>query len=221
MATRIMPHAALMDRVYRRQRHVYDATRRYYLLGRDHLIATLAPPDGGLVLELGCGTGRNLVAAARAYPSARLHGLDISAAMLDSARAALARSGLAGRVQLGRGDATNFAPADLFAVDRFDRIYLSYAISMIPDWRGTLRHAVAHLAPAGSLHIIDFGQQEGLPRWFRRALFTWLGWFHVHPRGELKAELSDLAGRYGARLVHKPLHRGYAWHFVLKLDGPA
>ena len=25
--------AALMDRIYRRQRHVYDLTRKYYLLG--------------------------------------------------------------------------------------------------------------------------------------------------------------------------------------------
>jgi S-adenosylmethionine-diacylgycerolhomoserine-N-methlytransferase len=24
-----------MNRMYRRQRHIYDATRRYYLLGRD------------------------------------------------------------------------------------------------------------------------------------------------------------------------------------------
>ena len=28
-----------MDRIYRRQRHVYDFTRKYYLLGRDRLIA--------------------------------------------------------------------------------------------------------------------------------------------------------------------------------------
>ena len=36
-------HAALMDRVYRRQRHIYDATRKFYLLGRDPLIERLAP----------------------------------------------------------------------------------------------------------------------------------------------------------------------------------
>jgi S-adenosylmethionine-diacylgycerolhomoserine-N-methlytransferase len=30
-----------MDRVYRPQRHVYDLTRRPYLLGRDRLIAGL------------------------------------------------------------------------------------------------------------------------------------------------------------------------------------
>lgn len=37
-------HANLMDRIYRRQRHFYDATRKYYLLGRDPMIAGLAVP---------------------------------------------------------------------------------------------------------------------------------------------------------------------------------
>ena len=32
-----------MNRMYRRQRHIYDGTRRYYLLGRDQLIAGLRP----------------------------------------------------------------------------------------------------------------------------------------------------------------------------------
>ena len=51
-----MSHAALMDATYRRQRLVYDATRKYYLLGRDHLIERLDPPEGGAVLEIACGT---------------------------------------------------------------------------------------------------------------------------------------------------------------------
>lgn len=79
-------HAALMDGVYRHQRHIYDLTRKYYLLGRDTMIAGLDVPDGGTVLELGCGTGRNILHAARRYPRAVFSGLDISAAMLDTAR---------------------------------------------------------------------------------------------------------------------------------------
>lgn len=35
--------AALMDAIYRRQRHIYDASRKFYLLGRDGLIADLDP----------------------------------------------------------------------------------------------------------------------------------------------------------------------------------
>ena len=53
-------HGPLMDRVYRHQRHFYDATRKYYLLGRDPMIAGLMPPANGSILEIGCGTGHNL-----------------------------------------------------------------------------------------------------------------------------------------------------------------
>ena len=42
-------HAEAMDAIYRTQRHIYDLTRKYYLLGRDRLIADLAPPRGGTV----------------------------------------------------------------------------------------------------------------------------------------------------------------------------
>ena len=37
---------AAMDRMYRRQRHIYDLTRKFYLLGRDELIDGLKPPAG-------------------------------------------------------------------------------------------------------------------------------------------------------------------------------
>ena len=53
-------HAARMDRMYRYQRHIYDLTRKYYLLGRDRAIRDLQVPVDGTLLEVGCGTGRNL-----------------------------------------------------------------------------------------------------------------------------------------------------------------
>ena len=83
-----------MDGVYRWQRHIYDLTRKYYLLGRDRLIDGLDVPQNGSVLELGCGTGRNIVLAARRYPNARFFGLDISAEMLETASAAIEPSAL-------------------------------------------------------------------------------------------------------------------------------
>ena len=66
-------HAALMDRVYRRQRHIYDFTRKYYLFGRDRLIDAMQPKPGARILEVGCGTARNLIGSLgccghRAFP---------------------------------------------------------------------------------------------------------------------------------------------------------
>ena len=35
--------AALMDAMYRHQRHIYDLSRKYYLIGRDEAIRRLGP----------------------------------------------------------------------------------------------------------------------------------------------------------------------------------
>jgi S-adenosylmethionine-diacylgycerolhomoserine-N-methlytransferase len=85
--------AALMDRMYRRQRHIYDLSRKFYLLGRDEAITRLRPAPGDRVLEIGCGTGRNLVKLAQAYPEARLFGVDVSQEMLATAAASTTRAG--------------------------------------------------------------------------------------------------------------------------------
>ncbi len=208
-------HAALMDGVYRHQRHIYDLTRKYYLLGRDRLIRRLDVPAGGSVLELGCGTGRNLVLAARAYPDARFYGLDISAGMLDKAAATLARRNLSGRVRLASGDASNFDQQALFGQAGFDRIFISYSLSMIPEWRRTVTAALEALNEGGSLHIVDFGRQERLPGWFRSALRSWLGKFHVSPRDSLREVLTAESRRAGKSLGFDSLFRGYAIHAVL------
>src|SRR6202049_3342720 len=115
-----------MNRMYRRQRHIYDGTRRYYLLGRDQLISGLRPDAGASVLEIGCGTGRNLVLASRLYPSARLFGIDVSTEMLTSAIAAISRTGLTSRVRVAHGGGTAFDPQGLFGIPQFDHVMISY-----------------------------------------------------------------------------------------------
>jgi S-adenosylmethionine-diacylgycerolhomoserine-N-methlytransferase len=202
--------AAHMDAIYRYQRYIYDASRKYYLLGRDDLLDELAPPPGGTVLEVACGTGRNLIKAARRYPQARFYGFDISSAMLDTARGAIARKGLADRIIVAEADATAFSGNQLFGVEAFDRVFISYALSMIPPWQGALEQALAAVKPGGRLHIVDFGEQEGYPRWFRSGLRAWLNTFSVEPRAELEAELDRLAAETGARLELKRMYRDYA-----------
>lgn len=208
-------HAELMDGVYRYQRHVYDLTRKYYLLGRDKLIDGLDVPEGGTVLELGCGTGRNLVQAARTYPKARFCGLDISAGMLETAEVAVARRDLSARVKLAQGDASDFDAGALFGRQGFDRVFISYALSMIPEWRRTVAAALDAVDDGGSLHIVDFGRQERLPAWFKSALRAWLAKFHVTPRDSLRDVLESECRRVGASLRFDSAFRGYAVHALL------
>lgn len=203
-------HAARMDGVYRLQRHVYDVTRRYYLLGRDPMIAAMAVPPGAHVLELGCGTGRNIVRAAARYRHVDWYGLDISGAMLETAARAVDRAGLAARTTLRIADASRFDPQSLFGRTSFDRVFVSYALSMIPDWPAAIRAALDATAPGGSVHIADFGRQEGLPPLFARALHGWLARFHVTPRETLQTVLESECQRRGATLAYATPFRGYA-----------
>ena len=206
--------AALMDRMYRPQRRIYDLTRKHYLLGRDETINALAPPPGSRVLEICCGTGRNLVHASRLHPQARFYGLDISSVMLDEARAKAARARCVAPMVFAEGDATDFDAQALFGVTRFERIFISYALSMIPAWRAALAHAFDLLTPEGELHVVDFGDQAGLPLWFRVALAKWLACFHVTPRRELASEFAAQAQARGLAHRHAALYRGYAFHEV-------
>jgi S-adenosylmethionine-diacylgycerolhomoserine-N-methlytransferase len=208
-----LAHAGLMDRIYRRQRHVYDLSRKYYLLGRDRLIEGLDPPGGGRVLEIGCGTARNLIAVAHRHPAAPLFGIDLSREMLDTARRRVEREGLAGRIRLAHADATRFDPALLFGVPAFSRIFFSYTLSMIPEWERALAQSVLWLKPGGELHIVDFGGQERLPRWFRGGLRCWLATFHVRPRDGLETALARLPGGIEVHTFERP-HRGYAQYAV-------
>jgi S-adenosylmethionine-diacylgycerolhomoserine-N-methlytransferase len=178
-------HGALMDRVYRRQRHVYDFTRKYYLFGRDTLLDRLKLKPGARVLEVGCGTARNLIRIARTYPGVRLYGLDASAQMLVTAQRSLAQVGLAPRVKLIEAYAENLSPGLFGESEPFDAIIFSYSLSMIPDWKQALRAAAATLAEDGMLHIVDFGDLKGLGRLVEAMLRSWLGLFHVAPRVEL------------------------------------
>lgn len=208
-----------MDDIYRVQRHFYDLTRKPYLLGRDVLIRELDVPAGGRVLEIGCGTARNLLCISRRYPQARCFGVDLSAVMLQTAHASIAREKKGDRVRVEQADATSFDPVLLFGTGQFDRVILSFTLSMIPDWELALCRAAQLLAPGGSLHVADFGDQSGLPGWFRQLLFGWLRLFSVTPRLSLRDQLPAIAGNSGCKFRFRNLYRGYV--ALAELSAPA
>ena len=75
--------------------------------------------------------------------------------------------------------------------------------------------AAGGLAPQGSLHVVDFGRCEGLPRLARSALYAWLGWFSVTPRQDLGGVVQATAARHDLDAFFTPLYRGYAAYAVL------
>jgi len=214
----VLAAAEKMDRQYRFQRHIYDATRTHYLLWRRRLIKELAPPRGGSVVEIACGTGWNIVRAARHYPQARFYGLDISTEMLRTATAAVQKNSLHGRVKLAQGDATNFDLQAMFQLAGADRIFISYALSMIPDWPRAIENAVRALNPGGALFIVDFGRMERLPHAPRWAFRRFLKHYNVTPRHDLERVAREAAGRHGMQMRFEESRRGYSAYVVLMKD---
>ena len=200
-----------MDKMYRRQRYFYDLTRKYYLLGRDKLIEKMNVADGENVLEVGCGTGRNLIILARKFPNSNFYGLDASAEMLKTAEAKIDAKNLK-NISLKTALADDFDYRKTFSLENpFDTIYFSYSISIIPTWKESIENALANLKPGRSVYVVDFYDQKDLPAWFRRTLKSWLKQFHVKYPKELLPHLENLEMQNSGKLSVNSIYKSYAF----------
>ena len=145
----------LMNRTYRHQRYVYDFTRKYYLLGRDRMIAALDARDGARVLEIGCGTGNLSVRVKRAHPGVELAGSDPDPLAL--ARAQRKARDLTG-IRFERGYAQQLPYPDA----SFDRVLSALMLHHLDhDTKAAAAAEVFRvLRPGGSLHLADFTGQK-------------------------------------------------------------
>lgn len=206
-----------MNKMYRWTRYVYDLTRKYFLLGRDELIEKLNAKPEEHVIEIGCGTARNLIKLAEKYPQSHFYGLDASDEMLKTANQNLQRKNLQNTVKLQQGFAQSFDPVQLFNLKNSpDKIIFSYALSIIPPWRESLDHALSLLPSSGEIHSIDFGGQERLPLFFRKFLFWWLAKFHVYYKPEIPKYLKELQSQGKGQLELRRLYKGYAYYAVFR-----
>jgi S-adenosylmethionine-diacylgycerolhomoserine-N-methlytransferase len=185
--------AERLEAFYGPQADRYDSFRERLLAGRRELIALLAPPDGAHVVELGGGTGQNLdFFGDRLGRMGSVEVVDLCPSLL-----AQARQRTAGRpnIRVVEADATTYRPAA-----PVDCVYLSYSLTMIPDWRAAMENAVAMLRPGGILGVVDFYVSAASPEpgLTRHGAFTrnfWPRWFAhdaVHPSPDHLARLRAL-----------------------------
>jgi SAM-dependent methyltransferase len=126
----------------------------------DELLDGLGLRGGEQVLDLGCGRGAVLLAAARRLPRGRAVGVDLwrtvdqSGNSSDTTRRNAVTEGLADRVELHTGDLTALPFPDA----TFDLVLSGLAIHNIPDAdarRTAVDEAVRVLRPGGRLLIVD------------------------------------------------------------------
>ncbi len=201
-----------MDEMYRWTRYVYDFTRKYYLLGRDRLLDDMELQPGDRVLEIGCGTARNLIRLAKQRPGVHCYGLDVSTEMLATAAAKVKGCGLESRITLQHCFAEQLDHGKTFGLDApFDAAFFSYSLSMIPTWPQAIDAALANLKRGGAFYVVDFWDQAGWPRWFRGLLKFWLDLFHVHYRPELLDHLQQLDAQGVGKLTLQSVAGRYAY----------
>ena len=204
-----------MDNMYRWTRHVYDISRKYYLLGRDQMINQLDIKKEECVCEVGCGTARNLIKIARKYPKGVFFGLDASEEILKTAQNNLVHSHMNKMITLKQSYSQSFDPRELFGLEKpLNKIIFSYALSIIPPWPESLDHALALLPSGGQIHIVDFGPQDGLPEFFKKFLYWWLKMFHVYYKPEILDYLKQMEGDGKGTLEVQYLYKGYAYRAI-------
>jgi trans-aconitate 2-methyltransferase len=108
-----------------------------------------------LILDAGCGTGRVTEKILERWPAARVIALDGSPAMVDGARASLARF----------GDRVEYVVADLGAPlpisDPVDAIVSTATFHWVADHDAMFRHLAAVLRPGGRL-VAQFGGEGNI-----------------------------------------------------------
>lgn len=178
-----LPRHRAIEGYYRVHARIYDLTRWSFLLGRETLVREVAARSTpARILEVGCGTGKNLLQLGRQFPQARLWGVDLSGDMLAVAQKKL--RGLAPRFTLKQGAYDHPVGEE----PAFDLVVFSYALSMFnPGWEEALAAASRDLAPGGAIAVVDFHDSGS-------ALFKrWMGLNHVRLDGHL---LNGLKSRF-------------------------
>jgi ubiquinone/menaquinone biosynthesis C-methylase UbiE len=112
---------------------------------------------GDRVLEIGCGTGRNLGHLHTAVgPAGRVYGVDISPGMLGKARELCARHDWR-NVMLTEQDAAEYA-----APEPLDGVLFGLSYNTMPHHLAVLQNAWSQLRPGGRLVVMDAKLPPGL-----------------------------------------------------------
>jgi S-adenosylmethionine-diacylgycerolhomoserine-N-methlytransferase len=187
-----------VERYYRFHAGVYDLTRWAFLFGRSELLRRTAPDGAARVLEVGCGTGRNLSELATRAPRAEVTGVDLSAAMLE--RSAQRVKHLGDRVQLLHRDYSQPLGTP------FQLVVFSYSLSMFnPGFEAAIDAAWHDLPPGGRIAVVDFHDcPPPVERWFR--------FNHVRVNGQLRPLLRE---RFDAEYDQTRVAFGGAWRYLM------
>ena len=160
---------------------------------RRKAVSRLELRPGDRVLEIGCGTGRNLAHLVQAVGAkGHVYGVDLSEGMLREASELCAQAAW-NNVTLIHADATDYT-----VPEPVDGVFFSLSYAVIPKHREALRRAWEQLRPGGYVVIMDARLPSGLLGKLLRPFVAWtsmltvLGNPDIRPWDELRQVTDDV-----------------------------
>lgn len=150
-----------LARGYSRAAPLYEALAApMYAMGIRKLLPRLRPMQMPAILDVGCGTGVNMVEAARWFgPTRLLCGIDLSPGMVEVARAKTAGLGLPAHFTIGDAEKLPYPDAT------FDLVICNSVLHWFKDRGAALREMRRVLRPGGQTVIIC-AASPGFQEWF-------------------------------------------------------
>ncbi len=172
---------------------VLSFERPIYRGGRMQAIEQLQLGEGDVVLDVGCGTGLNFAPLLdRIGETGHVVGIDASEPMLAQARRKMESTD---QVTLVHGDAAQLD--ELVDGRTFDAVLITYALSIVSNWRSAWTAARAVTRPGGRLAVVDLALPTGIGRLLepaaRLACFTGGVDLDRRPWTLVESQLDDVA----------------------------
>jgi len=137
---------------------LFSGTEWFFRTGyRAHLTASWIPAldgvetklkAGGRVADVGCGHGASVVAMASAYPSSHFSGFDFHPPSIEVSRQRAREAGVSERTHFEVATATSYP-------GQFELICFFDCLHDMGDPVGAARHAREHLAPGGTVLLVE------------------------------------------------------------------
>lgn len=183
----------LIQKYYQFQSSIYDLTRWSFLFGRKKVF-TLLPQNFSPkeIIEIGCGTGKNLITLAEKFPHAHIIGVDISQDMLEIAKKKTAHLP---NISLSKKPYCSGIPTP----NAPDLILFSYMLTMVnSQYAQFILQAFKDLRKGGKIAIIDFHSSRNT--WFKKHMKN----HHVRMEGHMDELLHKMF-----QPIHFKKHNAY------------
>ncbi len=179
----------------------YDAGSGFEIEHHLEAIRLAEIQPGQRLLDAACGTGRATADLAKAVgPDGRVDALDLTAAMLEQARAKIEKLGLGSRVHFKQGNARELP----FADGTFDLLYNGYMFDLIPldGFQPILKEFARVLKPGGKLVLVNMSKPHP-SRTFYETIYE-KGWAVMPCRPVMMSPLLGPAGFTDTVRLYRP-----------------